>query len=196
MEIYLFSKNDYCTLLFKNILNQAEIHIKTFSNYEELKKNIQTNDPIAILLDFPNPTLNELMNWIELLKFTSIPVLLLSSEKENPNRILLRQKASLILGKPLIQYFRSLYVNKVEENQRVIIGDIIKLAPNLHFNVAKQCILKDNESLHLSSTEYKILYILVNNLGNTLSTEQLMDWLDLLSISSLYVHIANLRKKN
>lgn len=46
MEIYLFSKNDYCTLLFKNILNQAEIHIKTFSNYEELKKNIQTNDPI------------------------------------------------------------------------------------------------------------------------------------------------------
>lgn len=46
MEIYLFSKNDYCTLLFKNILNQAEIHIKTFSNYEELKKNIQTNDLI------------------------------------------------------------------------------------------------------------------------------------------------------
>lgn len=194
MTVFILTNNSYCSLLFESILNHNGINIKIYSNYEKLKKSIKTNEPLAILLDLPNPTLRELMYWMELLRLTSVPVLILSTDKENPDRILLRQKTTLILGEPLVQFFKSLHLNKIEDGQRNLIGDTIRLSPDVIFNLAKQCIVKGNENIDLSITEYKLLYILVYNLGSTLSADKLMNWVDLYSISSLYVHIANLRK--
>ncbi|RFA32760.1 hypothetical protein CAI16_17005 [Virgibacillus dokdonensis] len=196
MTVFILTNNSYCSLLFESVLNRYGINIKIYSNYEELKKSIkQTNEILAILLDLPNPKLRELRYWIELLKLTPVPVLILSSDKEDPERILLRQKTTLILGQPLVHFFKNLHLNKIEDGQRNLIGDIIRLSPDVIFNLAKQCIVKSDENLDLSSMEYKLLYILVYNLGCTLSADKLMDWVNLYSISSLYVHIANLRKK-
>lgn len=47
----------------------------------------------------------------------------------------------------------------------------------------------------LSTTEFKLLYLLANNIGETFTVNELIDYIEITGISTLYVYIQKLREK-
>ena len=195
MLIVLFSNDNYQVSLLKCILELHDIDIIHLTDREQIKKYVLDQEYMAIVLDLPNPTQEDLLFWSELIKFASIPILLLSSDKTDVNRVLSRQQATLHLAGPISKLFQHLYLERDNRFPAALNHDVVVLSPGVIFDVAEHCIRKNNEALLLSSMEFKLLYFLVQNMGSTLSTDELIDHLDLSGYSNLYVHVQKLRQK-
>jgi DNA-binding response OmpR family regulator len=191
MMILLFSNNTNQVSLLKHVLKSHDLLINHIDDRKVIKKEIKDHEYMAVILDLPIPTIEDLLFWKELIEMTPTPILLLSSNRTDAQRVLLRQQASIYLADPvanLLKYLRLVKRNKLND-------DVIMLAPGIIFDVAGHCIRKNDECITLSSTEFKILFLLATNYENSFTAQDLMDQVDLAGISTLYVHIQNLRRK-
>lgn len=75
------------------------------------------------------------------------------------------------------------------------INDLIRLNTDTFFSIGRHSVLTNNSNYLLTNLEFRILYYLVKNRGETISSNFLMDKLELNSHSSLYVGIKKLRQK-
>lgn len=188
--ILLFSNNTNQVSLFRYILKPHGLSITHISDRNVIKSILKTNEYLVAFIDLPNPTEEDLLFWKELIETTITPVLLLSSDLTDANRILMRQKASIYLADPIGNFLKYLRIVKERQNE-----DVIILAPNTIFDIGGHCIRKNDECVELSTIEFKILFLLATNLGIAFTAEELMDQLELSGLSTLYVHIQNLRRK-
>ncbi|MFE7064230.1 helix-turn-helix domain-containing protein [Sutcliffiella sp. NPDC057660] len=74
-------------------------------------------------------------------------------------------------------------------------NDLHRLHNDTFFSIEKHCIITQNSIQLLTSLEFRLLYYLLKIEGMAVSTDLLMEKLDLDSPSSLYVCIKKLRKK-
>ncbi len=193
MSILLMTENQYNALLFSHIAKNEGVEIKSMSNRDQVKSEFATPNFMAVILDFPNPTIDDFEFWQELLRLTSKPILLLSSDIHSAERVLLRQKASFGLGKPLLGLIREFdKIQNQDCNSRV---DKIALAPGVVFAPLGHCVIKNGENVPLSRSEFKIIHALIQSKGQFLKADDLATLADLAGISSLYIHVKTLRVK-
>ena len=195
MSILLMTENQYNTLLFSHIARNESIEIINTSNRDQVKAEIASSNFIAVVLDFPNPTIDDFEYWQELLQLTSKPILLLSSDIHSAERVLLRQKASFGLGKPLLNLFLNLNSIQNQEELSNSIGTTFELASGIVFDPFGHCVIKNGESISLSRSEFKIIHALIQNRGQFILADELVTLADLAGISSLYIHVKTLREK-
>ncbi|XOK62718.1 response regulator transcription factor [Paenibacillus elgii] len=195
MRILVFSDSCQQIDLLKSILFCFEVHTQSVS---EIPKAINLlKDPIneytAIILVLQNPTEKNLLSLSCLINMT-IPVIIINSDHGYLNQFALNQKLLFRIIKSISDLYNTIMNMRPENNIRPGNKYII-LSKDVLLDIAGHCIRKNNHSIHLSSIEFKLLLFLIQNKETTLSPQDLIDEIGLSGLSTLYVHIQNVRKK-
>jgi DNA-binding response OmpR family regulator len=194
VKIIVLSHNEDFIDLVSFILKQKNIDILSTTDRETIIEIAQSGDFLSIVLDLSNPTPEDFYYWSELLQLTSIPILVIHSNASDVKQVLLRQKALINLTDPITTFWEKLSAERNKKGQNSF-KNLILLSPDIIFDIAGHCIKKRNESILLSTTEFKLLYLLANNIGETFTVNELIDYIEITGISTLYVYIQKLREK-
>ena len=193
-----------------DILELIKINLKksgyipfVFQKGEEFLDFLEKNIVNLTIIDLMLPD----MDGLEILKKIkenkkNLPVIILTAKGDEFDRVLgLEIGADDYIVKPfsireLIARIKAVLrrVNLIEEEK-----DIIKIDEDFLIYPKRFEVLINNEKINLTSTEFKILLILIKNMGKVLSRDEILDklWgIDKVVVDrTIDVHIKNLRDK-
>jgi|YelNatPaOPRAMG01_1025707.scaffolds.fasta_scaffold43989_3 DNA-binding response OmpR family regulator len=193
-----------------DILELIKINLKksgyipfVFQKGEEFLDFLEKNIVDLTIIDLMLPD----MDGLEILKKIkenkkNLPVIILTAKGDEFDRVLgLEIGADDYIVKPfsireLIARIKAVLrrVNLIEEEK-----DIIKIDEDFLIYPKRFEVLINNEKINLTSTEFKILLILIKNMGKVLSRDEILDklWgIDKVVVDrTIDVHIKNLRDK-
>jgi two-component system response regulator CpxR len=157
----------------------------------------------AMVLDVMMPGMNGLEVLTELRKTSQLPVVMLTAKGDEMDRIVgLEIGADDYLSKPcnpreLIARLRAV-LRRSKADVPVDTRDVIHI-DELEIDHGQHHVLKNDEPLELTVTEYNILNTLVSHLGKVVEKNQLAEEAMSRSLTlfdrSLDMHLSNLRKK-
>ncbi|NVM26074.1 MAG: response regulator [Desulfobacterales bacterium] len=193
--------------LLKEYLEDNGFKALTLADGSDVMKTIQEESPEIVILDIMLPGKDGLEVLKEIRMDHTIPVIMLTAKGDDTDRIVgLELGADDYLPKPfnpreLLARMKAVLrriVSEDREGARKEEGLVIK-AGGLTLNKAKHTILVEDKELELSSTEYKILEVMMRHPSTVLSRDQLMNLArgrDFMAFDrSIDVHVSKLRAK-
>lgn len=193
--------------LLKEYLEDNGFKALTLADGSDVMKTIQEESPEIVILDIMLPGKDGLEVLKEIRMDHTIPVIMLTAKGDDTDRIVgLELGADDYLPKPfnpreLLARMKAVLrriVSEDREGARKEEGLVIK-AGGLTLNKAKHTILVEDKELELSSTEYKILEVMMRHPNTVLSRDQLMNLArgrDFMAFDrSIDVHVSKLRAK-
>lgn len=179
---------------------KKDFTVDWFQSAEEGLSATETSEFDLLLLDINLPG----MSGLELLtklrdRKLALPVLLLTARDRTEQKIEgLDLGADDYMIKPFDLNELKARIRALERRSQGRSTTIIK-HNNIELDVAGKSITKNNKTIDLSARELVIITILMQNIGKTLSKEQIEDKLYGFDIeiesNAIEVHISNLRKK-
>lgn len=158
-----------------------------------------------ILLDVMMPKLNGLSALMKIREKNNIPIIMLSAKTEDSDKVLgLSMGADDYVTKPYntaelmarvkSQLRRYFSLGSVAKNQEEVIVN-----GGLVLNKHTKSLQVDGEDVHLTATEYKIVELLMSNMGYVFSAEEIYDkvWQERAYgiENTVMVHIRRIREK-
>lgn len=196
MKMMFVSENQSQIALMRESFKGSGIELLHIETREDVKSVLQEQDLLAIVLDLPYPSYTDYCFWSELLTLTNKPVILLSSDQSDLNRMAARQIATVKLAKPVLEFLDRLFEPYPQSD---LPGNYIPLAQNVMFDVVQRCIIREHQIYTLTKREFQLLVILVRRMGIPVTAKELLDsvWNDgyAVSLSNLYHYIRKLREK-
>lgn len=196
----------------KNIVDAIEIYL-TQEGYQVLKaydgeeaiEKLQKENVQLLIIDVMMPKLDGIRATLEIRKFSTIPIIVLSAKSEDVDKILgLNVGADDYVTKP----FNPLeLIARVKSNLRryTLLGNDTKNNQNvctiggLTINDETKEVTVDGEHVKLTPIEYNILYFLAKNAGKVFSIEQIYEsiWNEeaVGADNTVTVHIRHIREK-
>lgn len=196
----------------QNIVDAIEIYltqegyrvVKAYDGEEAIEK-LQKEDIQLLIIDVMMPKLDGIRATLEIRKFSSIPIIVLSAKSEDVDKILgLNVGADDYVTKP----FNPLeLIARVRSNVRryTMLGNEAKTNQNictiggLTINDETKEVTVDGENVKLTPIEYNILYFLAQNAGKVFSIEQIYEniWNEeaVGADNTVTVHIRHIREK-
>lgn len=170
----IYSENSYFSAYIKHMFTPYGIKADCITNDHRLEECLKNDDISFIVFD---SCMQNRIN-IKLIQQVDCPLIIMNSldSEACPNQNFT----------PFLELLNS------DIGQQT---NVEELAPHTFFDVGKHCIWRKEEYIPLAAQEFKILYLLYLNIGQTVSSEELVNYADLTSRSSLYVHINSLREK-
>ena len=170
-------------------------------------KTIQLNAPDLVILDIMLPDRNGLEVLREIRMQSQIPVIMLTAKGEDADRIVgLEIGADDYLPKPFNPRELLARINAVLRRQPLTNKkatkdreDLLVRVGGMVLNKAKQTLIEEGKEVELSSTEYKLLEVLMTHPNTVMSRDRLMNIArgkDFMAFDrSIDVHISKLRAK-
>lgn len=169
---------------------------------KEAMRAIVTRKPDVIILDLGLPDMDGLDVIRQVRTFSNMPIVVVSARDQDKEKIeALDAGADDYLTKPFS-------INELLARLRVVLRHSIKSADvipesyivgNLEINLEKHIVFLDDNEVHLTPMEFKILALLVKNSGKVLTHSYILKevWGDYLETDaqSLRVFMANIRRK-
>lgn len=196
----------------KNIVDAIEIYltqegyrvVKAYDGEEAIEK-LQKEDIQLLIIDVMMPKLDGIRATLEIRKFSTIPIIVLSAKSEDVDKILgLNVGADDYVTKP----FNPLeLIARVRSNVRryTMLGSETKTNQNictiggLTINDETKEVTVDGEHVKLTPIEYNILFFLAKNAGKVFSIEQIYEniWNEeaVGADNTVTVHIRHIREK-
>lgn len=205
MHILIVDDEVYIRELIAKYLKRENYEVSFAGNGEEAIEMVKNNNFDLVVMDIMMPVLDGFSAVKEIRKFSFVPVIMLSARSEeydkiygfdlgvddyvtkpfSPNELLMRIKAVTS------RFVRA--KESIEKEKSIFIYQGFKL----DFN-ARQVFINDVE-IELTHKEYELLVLLIQNVNNAVTREQLVETVWDSSISSddrtLDTHIKSLRKK-
>ena len=194
-------------MLLKEYLEGNGFQILTLSDGNNALDVINSESPDIVILDIMLPGKDGLEVLREIRQKNSVPVIMLTAKGEDADRIVgLELGADDYLPKPfnprellarlkavMRRTFQERDIEAETDSEHWIeVGGIV-------LNRAKQTVVLEDEEIELSSTEYKILEVLMANPNVILNRDQIMNYArgrDFMAFDrSIDVHISKLRSK-
>jgi DNA-binding response OmpR family regulator len=203
MKILLVDDDqELCELLVRYLQREGIEVDQVHTGSEGLQQGLaQSYD--AMILDIMLPGMSGLEVLTELRKSSQLPVVMLTAKGDEMDRIVgLEIGADDYLPKPcnpreLIARLRAV-LRRTKADVQAQSNDVIRI-DELEIDHSQHHVLKDNEPLELTVTEYNILNTLVSHLGKVVEKNQLAEEAMSRSLTlfdrSLDMHLSNLRKK-
>ncbi|NTV33282.1 MAG: response regulator [Deltaproteobacteria bacterium] len=206
-RILIVDDDEKLRKLLKEYLEGYEFKVFTLADGEAVLNTIRKESPELVILDVMLPKKDGLEVLKEIRAASKVPVIMLTAKGEEADRVVgLELGADDYLPKPfspreLLARIKAV-LRRLEpeikpaagerEGQRVEAG-------NLLLDKAKQTLLIEGKEVALSSTEYRVLKVLMENPNRVLSRDQIMTLAqgkDFMAFDrSIDVHISKLRAK-
>lgn len=204
MKILLVDDDQELCELLARYLEREGIETDQIHTGPEGLKQALSQSYDAMVLDIMLPGMTGLEVLTELRKKSQLPVVMLTGKGDEMDRIVgLEIGADDYLPKPcnpreLIARLRAV-LRRSQADSNVKKDDGIIHVDELEIDHSQHHVLKNNEPLELTVTEYNILNTLVSHLGKVVEKNQLAEEAMSRSLTlfdrSLDMHLSNLRKK-
>lgn len=184
MNIGIISKN-------QNLISDLLIELESRFRVTAVGLKEKSMEFRIIVLDNGSYTKEEIYEIVADLTtvYEGTPVLsinILNTEMVEEYKTLLEKAITII---------RNFGITEIKKAKKAELVDQIYIAHEVIFDVGRQKLIKNNNQCILTSQEYKILFYLVKNIGQIISTDRLLEITDIASKKCLYVHINSLREK-
>jgi two-component system, OmpR family, phosphate regulon response regulator OmpR len=206
-RVLIIDDDEKLRKLLKEYLEENGFKVLTLADGSDVKRTLQKESPEMVVLDIMLPGKDGLEVLKEIRMDDTIPVIMLTAKGDQTDRIVgLELGADDYLPKPfnpreLLARMKAVLRRTVPEERdkvRKKENTLLK-AGGVTLNKAKQTILVEGTELELSSTEYKILEVLMRHPNVVFSRDQLMNLArgrDFMAFDrSIDVHISKLRAK-
>jgi DNA-binding response OmpR family regulator len=192
----------YVHLMEVNLATEGYQVLKAYDGQKAVDLAAE-NQPDLILLDVMMPGLNGFMACERIREFSNVPIIMVTAKGEEQDRIRgLDVGADDYIVKPFSAQEMLARVRAVLRRAHVS-GDTFQQAVfnhnNLKIDFARAEVFRDNKMVFLSATEYRLLLQFAHNVGNILTSEELLinvwgpEYRDDKEI--LWVSISRLRQK-
>ena len=203
MKILLVDDDQELCELLARYLQREGIDVDQVHKGPDGLRQALTQPYDAVVLDVMMPGMTGLEVLTEMRKKSQLAVVMLTAKGDEMDRIVgLEIGADAYLPKPcnpreLIARLRAV-LRRSQPEPVTKNADVIRI-DELEINHSQHHVLKNNEPLELTVTEYNILNTLVSHLGNVVEKNQLAEEAMSRSLTlfdrSLDMHLSNLRKK-
>lgn len=159
-----------------------------------------------LIMDIMMPNMSGVDACSKIREFSNVPILFLTAKTREADKVnayykggddyIVKpfSKVELIAKVKAIIRRYTYYANRERDEQQSVIGN------NIHIDIDKRSVIKDDVKIKLTDTEFEILKYLVEHRGETVSNQELYEsvWGEQYMPSSgntIMVHVLNLRKK-
>ena len=206
-KVLIIDDDEKLQKLLREYLGGNGFPVRTLSDGSEVLPTIRSESPDIIILDIMLPGKDGLEVLKDIRRDHTIPVIMLTAKGEDTDRIVgLELGADDYLPKPfnpreLLARMKAILRRAVsaDTGKASLEGGLLIKAGGLTLNQAKQTVATEAGELELSSTEYRILKVLMKHPNTVLSRDQLMTLAqgrDFMAFDrSIDVHISKLRAK-
>ena len=186
------------------IQNQAEmwgLNAMCVQNFRNVMEEFATFDPHLVLLDITLPFFNGYHWCSQIRQVSKVPIIFISSASDNMNIIMaMNMGADDFIAKPFDGSVLMAKVNALLRRAYDFTGAVTILQhKGAILNTADNTLNFEGKDIPLSKNEYRILLTLMENKGNVVSRERLMEKLwqtdSFVDENTLTVNVGRLRKK-
>ena len=200
-RILLVDDDPNLLVLLADQLRADGFDVQTARDGEEALRRLRTGWPDLLIVDMMMPRMDGLTLAREVKAQADLPIIVLSAiETADSKADLLEEVAEDYVTKPY--HYPELRARITRVLRRL--GDKVPrrelvLGPDLVLELHRRTAVVRNEAVQLTPTESRLLYALAANLGNTVTTETLLDrgWTDTENADPSYVWVTmrRLRQK-
>ena len=186
------------------IKTQAEmwdLQVRCVQNFRNVMEEFSTFDPHLVLLDITLPFFNGYHWCSQIRQVSKVPIIFISSASDNMNIIMaMNMGADDFIAKPFDGSVLMAKINALLRRTYDFTGAVTVLQhKGAMLNTADNTLIFEGKDIPLSKNEYRILLTLMENKGNVVSREKLMEKLwqtdSFVDENTLSVNVGRLRKK-
>ena len=176
-NIFIIDDDKELTSLLKEFFSSFNFNVRASHEPEEALNYLKKNSPDLVVLDIMLPGMDGLQLLRKLREYSAVPVIMLTARGEVTDRIVgLELGADDYMPKPfepreLLARVQSILRRSQSPSSML---DIIKFE-GLVVNKLSQEVELDNKIIHLSTTEFEALLLFVENPGEVLDREFLVE---------------------
>lgn len=197
-HILIVDDDNRILALLKKFLHKNDFLVSTAESVIEAKNLLVHSNYDLIILDVMLPEITGL-DFAETIRDAgnTIPIVMLTALSEPDDRVKgLEAGASDYLTKPFEPRELLLRINNLINNYNTYKKEKnIKKFGNNYYNFDTKEFIKDDQLIPLSSTEQKLLEILIERTGKAISRDELSQIMGGLSLRSIDVQITRIRSK-
>ena len=200
MKILLVEDDVTLAMGIEYSLKNEGFEVKHVKNVKEANLEIKELNYDIVLLDVTLPDGSGYDICREIRMKSDVPVIFLTACDEEVNVVMgLDMGADDYITKPIRVRELIARINAVSRRKKVNNNQLITYK-DLRIFPLKYEVYKDNEKIQLTTVEYKLMLMLIENKGNVLSRKQLLEKLwdvegDFIEEKTLNVYIKRLREK-
>lgn len=169
MKILLVEDNKSISDNLKYTFNINNIDLDVTNNIKSTKDYLEYNKPSLIILDVTLPDGNGFDLYKSELSKMNIPVIFLTARDTEENIAeVLNMGASDYITKPFRPLELIARINKILHKKTIKIKDIT-------IDMNKMIVTKNNEIINLTTLEYKILNLLIENINKVVTRDRIID---------------------
>lgn len=169
MKILLVEDNKSISDNLKYTFNMNNIDLDVTNNIKSTKDYLEYNKPSLIILDVTLPDGNGFDLYKSKLSKMNIPVIFLTACDTEENIVeVLNMGASDYITKPFRPLELIARINKILHKKTIKIKDIT-------IDMNKMIVTKNNEIINLTTLEYKILNLLIENINKVVTRDRIID---------------------
>lgn len=169
MKILLVEDNKSISDNLKYTFNMNNIDLDVTNNIKSTKDYLEYNKPSLIILDVTLPDGNGFDLYKSELSKMNIPVIFLTACDIEENIVeVLNMSASDYITKPFRPLELIARINKILHKKTIKIKDIT-------IDMNKMMVTKNNEIINLTTLEYKILNLLIENINKVVTRDSIID---------------------
>ena len=169
MKILLVEDNKSISDNLKYTFNINNIVLDVTNNIKSTKDYLEYNKPSLIILDVTLPDGNGFDLYKSELSKMNIPVIFLTACDTEENIVeVLNMGASDYITKPFRPLELIARINKILHKKTIKIKDIT-------IDMNKMIVTKNNEIINLTTLEYKILNLLIENINKVVTRDRIID---------------------
>lgn len=169
MKILLVEDNKSISDNLKYTFNMNNIDLYVTNNIKSTKDYLEYNKPSLIILDVTLPDGNGFDLYKSELSKMNIPVIFLTACDIEENIVeVLNMGASDYITKPFRPLELIARINKILHKKTIKIKDIT-------IDMNKMIVTKNNEIINLTTLEYKILNLLIENINKVVTRDRIID---------------------
>lgn len=169
MKILLVEDNKSISDNLKYTFNMNNIDLDVTNNIKSTKDYLEYNKPSLIILDVTLPDGNGFDLYKSELSKMNIPVIFLTAcDTEESIVEVLNMGASDYITKPFRPLELIARINKILHKKTIKIKDIT-------IDMNKMIVTKNDEIINLTTLEYKILNLLIENINKVVTRDRIID---------------------